>query len=233
MSRPRIKKEVLSVLNRYSSDQLIQKLSSYEPKQLIGPLFSALCNPAEHIRWNAVHAFGEVVHQLANLNLEGARVVMRRFLWSLNDESGGIGWGSPEAMAMIMCQNRALRREYLHMLISYMRPDGGEAFQDGNFLELPMLQRGLLWGIGLLLQNHNEEMAVWDIGSDLMAYLDSDDPYVQGLAIRAISFLPALPPLLDIEPFLQSNKLLNIYTGEGMVDVQLRDLAGNLIKKMM
>jgi len=45
----------------------------------------------------------------------------------------------------------ALAEEYLHMLVSYMREDGPKAFQDGNFIELPMLQRGLLWGIGRLI----------------------------------------------------------------------------------
>ena len=42
--------------------------------------------------------------------------------------------------------------EYIHMLVSYIREDGPEAFQDGNFIELPLLQRGVLWGIGRLVR---------------------------------------------------------------------------------
>ena len=98
--------------------------------------------------------FGWLVPAIAEKELEAARIVMRRFLWSLNDESGGIGWGAPEAMAEIMCHSPVLRHEYLHMLISYMREDGENLFEDGNYLELPMLQRGLLWGIGRLCQEH-------------------------------------------------------------------------------
>eukprot|EP00362_Geleiidae_sp_MMETSP1317_P000447 CAMPEP_0201284794 /NCGR_PEP_ID=MMETSP1317-20130820/84991_1 /ASSEMBLY_ACC=CAM_ASM_000770 /TAXON_ID=187299 /ORGANISM="Undescribed Undescribed, Strain Undescribed" /LENGTH=71 /DNA_ID=CAMNT_0047606373 /DNA_START=1077 /DNA_END=1289 /DNA_ORIENTATION=- len=67
--------------------------------------------------------------------MEEARIVMRRMLWSMNDESGGIGWGVPEAMAEVMTCNKGLAEEYIHMLISYMREDGEELFQDGNFLE--------------------------------------------------------------------------------------------------
>ncbi len=231
MSRSRIKKEILSLLNKSPSDRLIQKLGSYEPKNLIGPLFSALCSPSENVRWNAVHAFAYAVPQLAKLNLENARIVMRRFLWSLNDESGGIGWGAPEAMAMIMCQDRILRREYLHMLISYMRGDGEEEFQDGNYLELPMLQRGLLWGIGQLLKEHNEEMVSRGIGADLITYLDSDDYYVVGLAMRALALLPASPELPAMEPFLHSKKILALYENGVMVNIQLSDLARKLTQK--
>ena len=36
---------------------------------------------------------GAVVAALATEEMESARVVMRRLLWNLNDESGGIGWG--------------------------------------------------------------------------------------------------------------------------------------------
>jgi len=103
------------------------------------------------VRWHAVSVFGTTVDRMAGQDLESARIVMRRFLWSLNDESGGIGWGAPEAMAEIMYHCRPLAEEHLHMLVSYMREDGPEAFQDGNFIELPMLQRGLLWGIGRLI----------------------------------------------------------------------------------
>lgn len=230
MSRIRIKKEILSILSRYKSDDLIIKLGSFEPRHLIGPLFSALCSPIEKVRWNAVHAFGYAVPELAKLDLEKARIVMRRFLWSLNDESGGIGWGAPESMAMILCQDSVLRREYLHMLISYMRGDGEKEFQDGNYLELPMLQRGLLWGIGLLLKEHNQEMVEREIADDLVSYLDSTDYHVVGLAMRAISFLPDLPQLSAIEPYITNTTVLSLYENGVMVDVKISELASGLLE---
>jgi hypothetical protein len=45
---------------------------------------------------------GEVMAHLADKDMESARVIMRRLMWSLNDESGGIGWGAPEAMGEIV-----------------------------------------------------------------------------------------------------------------------------------
>lgn len=171
--------------------EIFQSFRSHQDHRLLNPLFIALCNPLERVRWNAICCFGWLVPSIADKDPEAARIVMRRFLWSLNDESGGIGWGIPESMAEIMCHSSLLRREYLHMLISYMRKDGEGLFQDGNYLELPLLQRGLLWGIGRLCQEHRDEMINQKIVGDVAAYLESSDIYVIGLAIWCLGMLGA------------------------------------------
>lgn len=148
----KIKKQVLAVLAGSDLEKIRLELGKYEEHGLVNPLFSALLRPEEMLRWHAVTLFGEVVARLAEKDMEAARVVMRRFLWSLNDESGGIGWGAPEAMGEVMAHHDRLCDEYLHMLISYMLPDGELEHQDGNYLELPALQRGLLWGVGRLAE---------------------------------------------------------------------------------
>ncbi|MBM9520984.1 HEAT repeat domain-containing protein [Desulforhopalus vacuolatus] len=160
---------------------------------LINPLFSAICHPLERVRWHAVSAFGVVVSKLADENLEEARVVMRRLLWSLNDESGGIGWGAPESMGEILAQSEALRREYLHMLLSYMQEDGEELFQDGNYLELPMLQRALLWGLGRVAECFPELMRQQIHLPDLCWYLESPDRQVAALALRLYKLIGVNP----------------------------------------
>ncbi len=130
-----IKQQVLNLLKRPDFSAVLAELAQMKEKEVINALFSGLCRSEEQIRWFAVSAMGAAVVRLANKDIEEARVVMRRMLWSLNDESGGIGWGAPEAMAEIMCLHEGLADEYIHMLISYMRPDGEESWQDGNFLE--------------------------------------------------------------------------------------------------
>ncbi len=200
-SRRRIKREVITLLEKNWQEKK-QQLFSYPLKSLLNPLFIALCHPLETVRQHAVEGFAMVVPRLAEERLEDARIVMRRFLWSLNDESGGIGWGAPEAMAAIMCESDILRKEYLHMLISYMRDDGPELFQDGNFLELPMLQRGLLWGIDLLCQHFPELMRENEVEPDILFYLDSSDSGVAGAALLALYHLGSKIPEKKLQPFL-------------------------------
>jgi hypothetical protein len=98
---------------------------------------------------------------------------MRRYMWQLNDESGGIGWGCPEAMGEIMARNENLAAEFWCILISYVRPDG-------NFLEHEVLQRGALWGVGRLA--HARPQLLKDSVDYLHPYMQTEDPYLRGLA---------------------------------------------------
>jgi len=207
MSRRQEKSTILALLQDASLEVIYNNLSSYPEHRLINLLFSALCHPVEKVKWHAVCAFGRLVPKIAEKDLEAARIVMRRFLWSLNDESAGIGWGAPEAMAEIMCRSSVLRSEYLHMLISYMREDGEALFEDGNYLELPMLQRGLLWGVGRLCQEHRQEMVDWRIGQEIRAYLDSSDMHVVALAIWCLG-------LLGVEISREQKLRLSRYKGQ-------------------
>ena len=147
MNRLQFKKHVINLLRFEDLATIYDEISSLPRKNLINTLFSCLCHSHELVRWHAVSSFGSVVPAMAVGDMEKARTVMRRFLWMLNDESGGIGWGVPEAMAEVMFHSRPLADEYLHMLVSYTMDDGPELFQDGNFLELELLQEGVLWGL--------------------------------------------------------------------------------------
>jgi hypothetical protein len=166
--------------------------------------------------------------------MEEARLIMRRLLWSLNDESGGIGWGAPEAMAEIMSLHEGLAREYVHMLISYMREDGEEIWQDGNFLEHETLQQGLLWGAGRLAVTRRELVLAKGMDQDLPPYLDSADPAVRALAARAMGLLGVAERLerlreLAADPApvrLYEDGRLSTHTAGDLVTAALRKLEG-------
>jgi HEAT repeat protein len=189
MSSRRIKQEVLALLALTDLDRISTEMRQYAEKDLVNPLFSALSRSEELVRWHAISIFGHVVPRLADQDMEAARIVMRRFLWSLNDESGGIGWGAPEAMAEIMLHHHRLAEEYLHMLLSYLHPDGPLEHQDGNFLELPALQCGLLWGIGRLASRLAPKLISLGVVADLLPYLQSEDGGVRGLSVWSLGIL--------------------------------------------
>ena len=181
----------MALLASEDLDLILRAARHYADKDLVNALFSALSRPEERIRWHAVSVFGQCLPRLADQDMEAARIVMRRFLWSLNDESGGIGWGAPEAMAEVMLHHDGLAREYLHMLLSYLHPDGPLEHQDGNFLELPALQRGLLWGIGRLALRLAPLLVARGVAADLLPYLQSEDGEVRGLTVWTLGHLRA------------------------------------------
>jgi hypothetical protein len=145
-------------------------------RQIVSPLFAFFCDADALRRWRAVTAMGRVVSRLADENLESARVVMRRFMWNLNEESGGIGWGCPEAMGECMARSGRLADEYACILWSYLHPER-------NFIEHPALQEGVLWGIGRLV--HSQPAAMEGCAELLAPFLESPEPALRGLAAWA------------------------------------------------
>lgn len=186
MSRRSIKREIHSSLSKPFPFSIPDNLWGYELNDLVNPLFAAICRADTNIRWNGIYTFGKVIGEITTNDLEAGRVLMRRFLWSLNDESGGIGWGAPESMAEAMVNHPQLCKEYLHMLVSYTQEDGPELCQDGNYLELPELQRGLLWALSRVIEHQATEFERFDFINGLADYLNSDDKTVRALAIRCL-----------------------------------------------
>lgn len=107
----------------------------------------ALLNRPE-ARWQAAYGLGVCLSLMAAESMESARVFMRRLMWSLNEESGNLGWGIPEAMGCILAASPALAGEYARIFISY----GYETGKEDNFLDHGPLRRGVYWGIGHLAE---------------------------------------------------------------------------------
>jgi len=173
-----LKKEILAFLEDSDAERGLERICQIPLKKVVSPLFSFFYYHDRLTKWRAVTAMGRVVSELAVGDMEAARVVLRRLMWNLNDESGGIGWGSPEAMGEIMAKSDKIAREFHHILISYMNPDG-------NYIEHEMLQRGVLWGVGRLA--HARPQYVKGAAGLLHPYMESEDPEIRGLAAWTVS----------------------------------------------
>ena len=197
------------------------------------PCFPLICRDALSLRWWAITCMGAQIARLAEENMEEARIMMRRFLWSLNDESGGIGWGAPESMAAeVMCNHAALAEEYVHMLISYMREDGDELHQDGNYIEHPLLQRGLLWAVARLAECKPELLLTRGADKDVLPYLDSSDAEVRGLAALACGRLGIAEAKDGLYRLCQETTTFPLYHAGTLTQVRLNELAQKALKTL-
>lgn len=165
-------------------------LSAVRARVLVSPLFGALHLMEPRIHWTAVRVMAAVIEDLARGDMEEARVVLRRMMWNLNDESGGIGWGVPEAMGETLARNERLAEEFTNILASYTR-------EEANFLEHVPLQKGLLWGIARLAESRAGLLRT--AGPDLFRFLQADSPVLRGLAAYAAGLLG----LQEAEPVLK------------------------------
>jgi hypothetical protein len=218
-----LKQRVLKLLKAANFDLSIEELCRFPARQVINPLFSFLYNSNEQVRWRAVTAFGAVVAKLADRDMESGRIILRRLMWNLNNESGGIGWGSPEAVGETLARHEDLAKEYAGILLSYAR-------QDGNYLENEVLQRGLLWGIGRLSQVRPDliKAAV----PYLIPYLKSGDATVRGLAARLMGLLGLKEARAEIEHLTKDETEIQLYSEHKLLRRQVRELAQEALKRL-
>jgi len=182
--------------------QALEALLALPPQQAVNPLISFFCSGEDLLRWRAVTGLGVLTARLAVDRMEAARVVMRRLMWTLNDESGGIGWGAPEAMGEIMARHAGLANEYAVLLVAYSNPDG-------NYLEHPILQRGLLWGLGRLA--HSRPTKVAGAAGFLRPFLTSPDACHRGLAAWTLRAIPGHGFASDLAPLALDHTPLPFY----------------------
>lgn len=228
-SQRQLKNNVLLLLRTKSTTAVLAELGQYPAAGLLNALFSGICHADETIKWSAIAAMGAAVARLADLDMEAARVVMRRFMWNLNDESGGIGWGTPEAMAECLANHQTLAAEYTHILVSFMR-------EDGFFLEYPPLQQGLMWGVGRLAMVRPELLRQKNASCYLRPYLDSPDTVVRALAARASGLLRDEQALARIKSLLGNpteirlflDQRLQLATADSLARQAIQDIENSI-----
>jgi hypothetical protein len=218
-----LKKKLFDLLNQGDLDKALAEIGRLPLRQIINPLLSLIQSGNEEVKWGAVKAMGQAVGLLADRDLEAARVIMRRLMWTLNDESGGIGWGSPEAMGEIMAVHSGLAGEYAHMLLSYAR-------QDGNYLEHEGLQRGVLWGIGRLSEKRPE--LIMGAAAFLLPYLESQDEAIRGLSVRIMGLLQVKEARPVLQKLAEDDSSLVIMVENTLATFRVRDLAEEALRSI-
>lgn len=195
----KLKKLVLEALATGSEAAALRLLSGIPPKRLVSPLFGALHHMEPRIHWTAVRVMGAVTDGLARDDMEEARVVLRRMMWNLNDESGGIGWGVPEAMAEILARNERLAGEFINVFASYSR-------EEANFLEHEPLQHGLLWGLARLAGERPDMLQA--AGPDVSAFIKAKDPFLRGLSAHLAGLLKMHNLRSELEKLLRDESVI-------------------------
>jgi len=210
-----------AVIETLKSEEFERGLASFvqvSSYRLISVLQSALCNGDDRVRWHAVTALGMMVAGRAGEDIEAGRHVIRRLMWTITEESGGIGWGAPEAIAEILARHDQLAREYAQLLVSYIVPDG-------NYLEFEPLREGVLWGIARLAEGQPEAMVSIDAAPHLTLYLSSANPRLRGLAVWALGALGASEAGVYIRELLDDQELITLYREGRFVRARVADLA--------
>ena len=187
----------------------------------VGPLFSFLLLGSQTMHRAAV-ALGATVARLAGTEPETARNVIRRFMWHMNEDSGNIGWGIPDAFAECLAASETLAETYHRILVSYIM-DLGHA---DNFCDHDILRRSCYWAVGRLAEVRPEMCAMarpW-----LLKGLEDTDSICRGMAAWALAKLP--PDMMDAPALRRlaesgNGDICEIYEADRIHEVRVDDLA--------
>jgi hypothetical protein len=126
----------------------------------------------EVLRWSAIETVAKLMKKWWDLGKEEkVRIYIRTLFWSLNDESGGIGWSSPQTIAEIIMHNPVLIEPYGRMMIAHC-------------IDEPPLLKGCFWGIGRMGGLIRESVKVFQ--HEILEVFGNDDIEMLGLAAWAM-----------------------------------------------
>ncbi|SHK94771.1 HEAT-like repeat-containing protein [Desulforamulus aeronauticus DSM 10349] len=152
-------------------------------------LFRLLYHPYGAARWQAIQGLGQISEEMVKNDPETVRELLRRLLWSMNDESGSASWSAPEAIGEIIARNPELLKEYVSIVV--------------HASEEEIFHRGIAWALGRVGGQRPD--LVQSFIPLLREFLVHRRPEVRGYAAQALgrigkTAVEALPDLKGLDP---------------------------------
>ncbi len=194
------KKQLRTYLESAQWKEHLESITAMDPKEATGPLLSFLLLGGD-MTHRAACALGLCIKKMAEHKPEDARNILRRLMWHMNEESGNIGWGIPEAFAEILVQHEKMAQEFHSILLSYIIDTG----RDDNFCDHAILRRSCYWAVGRLVSARPElctKIIPW-----LMKNISEteEDAACKGIAVWALGQFPKeYIPTFEVFPLLRA-----------------------------
>jgi hypothetical protein len=184
-SRLRLRKAAaIELLQKRDLDQLREW--GRADSQSLRVLASLLFETDPLIRWRTIEALGYVGADTVKSNPDAVHRLLQRLLWLMNDESGGLCWHAPEAIAEILNRAPRLMPEFGEILLSFLNEEPFEV--------------GVRLGVARLASSYSEQKerirAVLELS---LKHSDGRISLASMFALKALA-LPFESPGNDTEP---------------------------------
>ncbi len=187
-------RKILSVLVRLA----------YEKETLVG--------------WRAIKAIGRVASVFVNSNYDFLRETIRKLLWSLSDESGGIGWAAPEILGEIVCADPKKMHDIIPLITEVY------------YIEEKVFRPGVLYALKRIAES--DPGAVTPFQDVVMEGLGDQEPLARLYALELVGLLnPYILPenreriRNSIESLLQDRSEAWIFNNGGFQGVVVGEYA--------
>ncbi len=194
MGKADLKKRARHLLEAGSYDELVA--IAKQDKSILSRLISLSYDKEDVISWRSMEAIGLIGRELAGENrTEVMRDINRRLLWSMGDESGGIGWSAAEILGEIIMNNPEGFLEIIPVLWSYREEE--------------MFRAGTIWAMSRIAMVRPD--LVRFTLDDLKTMLEDKNPAVRGYAAWAIGIIDGSSARENIKKLLDDNSDVDFY----------------------
>lgn len=159
-------------------DWLALEEQACKNKAIIRNLMSRIYIKDGLIFWRAVEALGEAASKIEKKEPGYAAELVRRYFWSLNEESGGTAWNASEAIGSIIYHNPEECSHFNWMFSA--------------LLEDESLQEGVLWGLSQLAITTPE--VVYPLAEAVIPFLEAQEVKLRGLAVWIYALMKTFKP---------------------------------------
>jgi len=194
-----MKREVRKLLDE-GRFEAIAELATRK-KRVFGSLLSLTFDPDPQIGWRAVEGMGAAAAGIVDSDPGPVLEHLRRLVWLMNEEAGGICWRAPEAIAEIICQRPALFADYVPIVIHLLLEMAEE--------DLQHFRTGILWVIGRL--GINGKKYVPEVLPAVVSALEHADPQVRGMAVWCLGQLGKKELFADHSDLLSDDGPVDLY----------------------
>ena len=208
------RREVITLLEKKQYDALVRL--SFSERKILSILISLSYDKKNPVSWRAIESIGLITKETAKTNPELVRNIAGRLLWMIRDESGGIGWSSPEILGEIVRNNPELCSDIAPIIVS--------------FHEEEMLSAGVLKAVGRIGMINTEfiEYAV----PVVLSYLHNPNPALRGFAAWSLGEIGTAESLNELQKLINDNNVLLFYEDGELREKTVGEIAAKSIEKL-
>jgi hypothetical protein len=183
---------------------------------VLSALTSRLYEADARDRFRAAEALGRASRRWWGKEPDRVSTLLRKLVWSLNDESGATAWGAPQAIGEVVRNDAALAAEYAPLLISYLD-------NEDIALETDIMVQGLVYALGRVGEKHR--LIGQECVPTLIRHLRDPDPTTMGLAVWALGLVGDARAVEVLGPLMDDATPMQRYEAGEMADTSIGALA--------
>ena len=185
-----ISKQKISDLAKNKKFNKLIELALKDSSKVIRYLVRLTYTKDDVLRWHAIDSLGVVSGAIADRDPAEIRELIRKFLWSMTEESGNVNHHAPEAVAEIIYNRPKLYTDLAPMMITLS-------------IEEEVFQPGMLWAVGRLA---GKIPYIIEILNRIISFLSDKNPISRGNAAWALGEIV-------VSEKIETNSLNDIISG--------------------